>query len=495
MQTSSFSAGRGWLVFALAYVLAWSLLPPLLIHSFPLDVAESLTWGREWQWGNYKHPPLAPWVLHVFYVLFGRVGPFLLSQLCIALTLWLVWRTALRVMSRERAFLAALLTMAVAYYTRPALEFNHNIAQMPLWAALGYSLLAALQEGRQRFWLLWGLCAGLGMLTKYSVAILLAVQGLYLLLAQRQVLRQAGPYLAVLLGLVVFAPHLYWLWQTDWLPMTYASSRAATAVAHPHLAAFGFLATQLLNHLPLVLMALAALWGARRAGALQWRWQCSYRGYVLALALGSGLLVTVLGLATGLGLRDMWGVPMWAFSGLLLMALWPERWLAPARPRLLRGLALWLVLMTVLTGIFLAYGAQWRDRPSRTDWPQAALAQAAQDSWQRLSTCPLDVVAGDYWLAGLVASAQVPGPSVLINHDARYSPWVSAQRLHTHGVLWLWEEGEHPPPPAPMDALPPDAAHWHSGQWQLAWPYNGSPWVLHWRAYVPAACARPAPLD
>ena len=54
-------------VWAVAYGLLWSIVPPLLSSSFPLDVAESLSWGREWQWGNYKHPPLAPWVLHSFY--------------------------------------------------------------------------------------------------------------------------------------------------------------------------------------------------------------------------------------------------------------------------------------------------------------------------------------------------------------------------------------------------------------------------------------------
>ncbi|QEA12996.1 glycosyltransferase family 39 protein [Comamonas flocculans] len=485
-----FLAGYACCVLASLYLLAWSVLPPLLIDSLPLDVTESLTWGREWQWGYYKHPPLAPWVLHVFHMLLGKTGPFLLSQLCIALTLWLVWRTALRVMDRERAFLAAALTMAVAYYTRPALEFNHNIAQMPLWAALGYSLLAALQDGRRRDWLLWGLCAGLGMLTKYSVAILLAVQGLYLLFARRQVFSQPGPYLAALVGLAVFAPHLYWLWQTDWLPMAYASARAEATTAHPRWAALGFLGTQVLNHLPLAVIALLALSGARRAGAAQWRWHCRWPGYVLTLALGSGVLVTLLGVVTGARLRGMWGVPMWAFSAMLLMALWPQSWLAPARPRLLRGLALWLVSVSVLSGLALAYGAQWRQRPARTDWPQAALAQNAQRTWQKLSHCPLDVVAGDDWLSGLVAATRASGPSVLIGGDARLSPWVTPERLRTRGGLWLWQTGDDPSGHAAlMDRLPADGS-WHGGQWQLRWPHDGEPWTLHWRAYVPAACAR-----
>ena len=108
-------------------------------------MARFLHLGREGSGGNYKHPPLAPWVLHSFYWAFG--GPFLLGQLCIAATLWLVWRSALRLMERDHALLAALLTMAVVYYTCPALEFNHNIAQMPICRLA--SLLVALARGAQ----------------------------------------------------------------------------------------------------------------------------------------------------------------------------------------------------------------------------------------------------------------------------------------------------------------------------------------------------------
>jgi hypothetical protein len=30
--------------------------------SLPLDVvSDGLSWGHEWQWGYYKHPPLPSW--------------------------------------------------------------------------------------------------------------------------------------------------------------------------------------------------------------------------------------------------------------------------------------------------------------------------------------------------------------------------------------------------------------------------------------------------
>ena len=504
LSTSSwlkrFSALHNVVMVATVYALAWSLLPPLLSSSLPLDVVESLTWGREWQWGYYKHPPLAPWMLQMFYLAFGKVGPFLLSQLCIAATLWLVWRMGCRLMVRERAFLGAVLTMGVAYYTTPALEFNHNVAQMPVWAALGYSLLACLQDGRLRQWTVLGIVAGLGMLTKYSVAILLLCQAMYLLLtAERRVLRRPGPWLALAMMLALFAPHLYWLWQSDWLSMTYAGERAASASTTPRLDALAFLGAQALNHLPLALIVAAALAFSRRerqAAPVIEEGQglhASWPGYLLVLALGPGLLVTLLGVATGKNLRDMWGMPMWAFSGLLVAAWLPAHWLKSMRPRLLRGLMVWLLLISLLSGAYLAYGAQWRKRPARTDWPQAALAQHAQTTWKAVANCRLDAVAGDYWLAGLITVALPYRPSILIAGDERYSPWVTPQRLQAHGALWVWPGNTAPESFRPLDKLLSETdMPWREGLWQVDWPRaaTGEPLTVYWRAYLPDDCAR-----
>lgn len=486
---------------AALYVLAWSLLPPLLSSSLPLDVAESLSWGREWQWGYYKHPPLAPWVLEIFYRAFGHVGPFLLSQLFIAATLWLVWRTGCRLMSRDRALLGALLTMGVAYYTRPALEFNHNIAQMPLWAATGYCLLAALQDGRMRHWVLLGVAAGLGLLTKYSVGLLLATLALYLLLTpERRVLRGAGPWVALAVMAALFAPHLHWLWQTNWLPMAYAQDRASGAGTHGRWDALAFVATQAINHLPLALIVLAAWIGSRRQrreaplSGRRWQSHCDRPAYLWTVALGPCLLVVLVGLAAGLRVRDMWGVPMWVFSGLLVAAWLPAPWLAALQPRLLRGLVVWLVLISVATGLWLAFGAQWRHRPSRTDWPQAAIARQALSAWQAQSQsrCPLDSVSGDYWAVGLVAAQLPERPSVYIAGDPRFSPWITPERLRDHGTLWIGL-GDDAPVPAGLDALAQQPGmQVRQGQVAVDWPYRGAaePLAMHWRTYVPAACVR-----
>ena len=48
------------------YFIIWAFAPFILTSSYPLDVPEGIYWGREWQWGYYKHPPLSSWILYSF---------------------------------------------------------------------------------------------------------------------------------------------------------------------------------------------------------------------------------------------------------------------------------------------------------------------------------------------------------------------------------------------------------------------------------------------
>lgn len=488
---------------AVIYLLAWTLLPALLGQSFALDVAESLSWGQELPLGTYKHPTFGPIVLNAFYMLFGKFGPYLLSQLCIALTLWMVWCTGRRLLDPSRALLGTVLTMGVTYYNFPAIEFNHNIAQMPLWAAIGYCFVAALQDGKLYQWVLLGVLAGLGMFTKYSIAVLLLALGLYVLCSAqyRRVLRTPGPWLAIVLMLLVFAPHLWWLQASDWLPFAYASDRSLAHGGNPRLEALGFPITQLAAHLPLLAVFGWACWRTRRTAAALapvngQRWHGTAPGLLLAMGLLPALIVIVLGVSMGLRLRDMWGSPMWAFSGLLLVALLPDQRLALMRSRLLGGIGLWMVLVTAFMVVYMAWGAQLRKRPARMDWPATTIAQQADAFWQQHTNCRLDVVASNYWLAGLISAYGSTRPSVLIESDPRYSPWVSAERLRQHGALWVWQESTDdtaPQPPEPLARLIAEGVFQsYDKVTEIAWPTlpRYPALKLHWQVYLPTACVR-----
>src|ERR1700683_2990562 len=78
---------RALLLFAGTQILIWTLVPWALGMSLPLDVvSDGLSWGHEWQWGYYKHPPLPSWTVELFFDGLGDLGPFLLSQIAIAAT-------------------------------------------------------------------------------------------------------------------------------------------------------------------------------------------------------------------------------------------------------------------------------------------------------------------------------------------------------------------------------------------------------------------------
>lgn len=481
-------------IWLILYFIIWVVAPFLLSASYPLDVPEGIYWGREWQWGYYKHPPLSSWVLYSFYHVFGHIGPYLLSQCTIALSLWLAYLIGLQLMNRQRAFIGAQFLLAIFYYTWPSLEFNHNIAQMPIWLGLVYIFYKAIKYDRWQQWLAFGLLAGVGMLIKYTVVVLLASILIYSLLTHyRSKWLSSKPWLALFIAIAVFSPNLYWLVQHDWISLTYASARSAEdASRNGHFAALGYLATQLLNHLPILIILLFTQTRLSYKQHSQTMRQNDWF-FLLWMGLFPTIMLVVVALVFAVGLRDMWGMPMWGLSGLIIAAMIPEQVLTPHKYNLLvRGISVWAITVTLLMIIYISFGARIRHKPSRMDWPQAALAKQADEQWQSLSSCQLDSVTGSDWPILLVASYSKFAPSVMISGNADYSPWMSKHRLHQNGTMVLWLKGEQPNIPW-INHLAEDKKLMHfQGEWSIRWnkmPKRESLKVV-WQAYVPNHCLK-----
>ena len=473
-----------WLILVLNALL-WTLLPWLSVYSLPLDVVEGLFWGKEWQWGYYKHPPLPAWLINLSWLGLGDLGPFALSQLSLLITYLYVWRLGLRLLGVEKAALGTLLLLGVYYFTWPSPEYNHNIAQMPIWAAAVFYYYQALHSGRYRDWILVGVCAGLGLLTKYVMVVLLTAIFLHLLTqaeGRRQLIRWPL-WSGVLVMLLVFTPHLIWLFQHDFLPFQYAQQRAgeAPSALQAHLLGpLKFLTVQLLDHLPLLILLAATgffsrpLWSSDQAEA-KTRW------FLFAIGLGPALLTAIVAGATGTGLRDMWGTPMWNLSGLLIVS-----WLItplPQQPqrRLLRGSVMMVMVLILLRLVDMSLLPYLKDKPSRIGWPDKAIASELEKYWQLETNCPLDLVAGEYWLGGLVSLRASTRPSVLIEGRMDYSPWVDQPRIDQSGVMLVWQKNDLPEQLANLGEISAQ------GELALEWPVtkNAEPLRLNWAIIPP----------
>src|SRR3974377_2285253 len=81
--------------FLALHFIVWTALPALLYPNLPLDLIEALTYGREWQPGSDKLPPLPWWLVEIMYRIFGTdIAYYATAQATVIITFALVFATA-----------------------------------------------------------------------------------------------------------------------------------------------------------------------------------------------------------------------------------------------------------------------------------------------------------------------------------------------------------------------------------------------------------------
>lgn len=442
--------------FVALHAALWTLLPAAFYTAPPLDVVELLAWGHEWQLGYFKHPPMAAWVIEAGYQVFGGVwSAYLLSQLSIAATFVAVWLLARPMVGALGALVAVVALEGIFYFTVPTPEFNNNVLQMPLWAWSILLFYRALTRASLGHWLGLGAVLAALFYTKYSGGLLIPVFLLIMLASYngRAALFTRGPWIGAALGLFLALPHMIWSAGSDLAAVDYifAQDRAETLLGRFG-NALGFVLAQGLDHLPLAIVAGVAVLGWRtgksandRALLVPLPTQDRFdRFFVLAVALGPVLLAAALSFIINVRFRSMWGTPMFAFSGLALVML-ARRALIIHRPRLCAAImAALVVAVPVVHTAGLWLSPYITHKGHRVLWPGEEIGEAVRAAWTRetggaAAGHPLTILAGNSWLAGLAALYGEGRPSVMLEGNFAYSPWISPQELEQEGGVVLWQ--------------------------------------------------------
>lgn len=478
------------LLLALVQVVVWTLAPALTHTAPPLDVVESYLWGREWVIGTFKHPGMPGWVLEISRELTGAVGwpAYLASQLFIAATFLCVFMLGREMMDTRRALAGVLLLTGVFYFAWPSIEFNHNVAQMPFWAAIAWILWRVRSRPEAIWWVLLGFLAADVLYAKLSSGLLIVVAGVWLLYdpSLRRQLRTPRPWLGLLTFVVLIAPLLLWLLREHFRPLLYGMERSA----HSGEGALQFLGAQLLAAAGLVALAFATgLLPTSSASTAAPRGASADPEAVrfLAFMTLAPVLITVLAaLLAGSGLKSMWGAPMLGLSGLLLIALQSHRLTSEMLLGLARGALLLLIVLPIGYGLDTLYEARLTGRPKRQNWPQAAISRRLSADWQQATQAPLQIVAGERWVAGIAALEPGAMPSILTDGDLTLSPWITPERLSRSGALLVWEAAsDHDPVPTDLAALAPKAQARFE---RFDWPAfsNAAPLLIGYAILPPA---------
>jgi hypothetical protein len=433
-------------VFLALHFALWTALPALLYPNLPLDLIEALTYGREWQLGYDKLPPLPWWLVEIVYRAVGRdVAYYALAQAAVIGAFAGVWFTARSIVGPLPALVAVLIIDGLHYFQYTAAKFNHDVIQLPLWAWAGYFFHAALRQRRLASWALLGVTIGLALWAKYFVIVLAVPMALFLLLDRdaRGALATIGPWLAVAVALVVMAPHLAWLVQNDFLPFAYAERRAAPSrgfldhVVHPTV----FAASQLFFLIPGLAIAAAYFWPRPRTPLARTADDFDRR-IIALLAFGPAATTIALSALTGRGAIAMWGYPLWLFLGLWIVMEAP-RAIEPAR--LARITVAWGIVFAVFAFAFIANYSVLPaidHRYRAVFYPGDRLADELSRRFRAATGRPLVYVIGSMWDGGNVAHYAGEQPRVLIDGDPRRAPWIDLGDLRSKGAVVVWTDAD-----------------------------------------------------
>src|SRR6202162_751174 len=326
--------------FAAAHAVLW---PFILINlkaaqAVHMDVAEAFAWGQKFQLGYGKHPPLAGWVAGIWFKFFPVAGwaTYALAMTTLGIGLVISWFTALRVVDRRRAFFVVVMLALYPIFNFKGSKYNPDLLQL---VTLPLVVLAYLDAFEKRSWRsgIWlGLAGALALMTKYWVLTMIGAVGLAALIHpdRAKFLRSPAPWVAIVTLVIAMIPHLIWLQQVDFVPLTYAgdvyglSSRAQSARL-----VLGYVDHNLaLLLVPVALSALALAWRPRWRQPLRlWNhawWRGPNHGVNLAQARNIWIIQLVVAIGPPLGgliftvyMKTDWGISLFFLTPLALVTI------------------------------------------------------------------------------------------------------------------------------------------------------------------------------
>jgi dolichol-phosphate mannosyltransferase len=213
----------------------------LIVYAFALRLVyagsvemmpeETYYWNysRHLDIGYLDHPPMVAWLIRVATAVFGQneFGVRAAALLCGGISSVFVYKLARNLFGAATALAALLLVQALPYFFLSGLLTTPDAPLVAAWAASLYFLERALIGNQARAWWFAGIALGMGMISKYSIALLGVVTLAFIVWdpQSRRWLTRKDPYVGALLALVIFSPVIIWNAQHEWASFAFQTSR------------------------------------------------------------------------------------------------------------------------------------------------------------------------------------------------------------------------------------------------------------------------------
>ncbi|TPQ36641.1 hypothetical protein C2U70_12300 [Bradyrhizobium guangdongense] len=457
-----------WLVIQVAvlHAVIWTfiLINLKAAQDVHMDVAEAYGWGQKFQLGYGKHPPLSGWVAGLWFKLFPAVdwATYLLAMVTVAIGMVICWRVALRVVDRKRAFLVLVMVALYPIFNFKGFKYNPDLLQL---VTLPLVVLAYLNAFEKRTWLsgVWlGLAGALALMTKYWVLTMIGAIGLAALIHPDRLrfLTSPAPWVAIATMVAAMIPHLVWLADAHFVPLTYAGDTYSLDDKNlVHQLVLGYaLHNFALLALPVALAALAmALVPPWWRLLLQNPWRIVTRAWArganpgvnVSQALNIWIVQIIVAVGPPLGalvfsiyMKTDWGISLFFLVPLVLIAI-PT--LRVQRASLFNITAIWLVLsLATLAGSpwIVAREMAANAGNTATYGARSELARELTQAWRTRFASPWAVVAGTMETIQPLVFYSLDHPSALLPLEAWDSGLTSREDVKRFGFIGVFDPAD-----------------------------------------------------
>ena len=363
----------------------------------PLDTIEALAWGSNLDWGFNKHPPMSAFAVEFFYQIFGSQdwAYYFLSQIFVISAFFVVWIFSKEFFKNENyCLISVLLLEGIYFYNFTTPEFNVNVCQLPFWALSVLYAWKGFKYNKTSDWLLFGLFAALGILSKYLFIYLLIAMDVFFLymIAKKKV--NFKSLITLVPFLLVLSPHLIWLTENDYITIAYGLQRTGTGdqniidhYFHPLI----FLGKQIGILIPFFVMFLFLVSKLKT----KFNFKDKKLLFLLTINIIPIILMFLTSMIMGVKIRTMWMPPFYLFLGVLFVYLFEKR---IDLKKTNKFVTVFLILF-LLTPIIYSY-VSISKTDKRTDYPGKEIARLVENRWDKNFSNEIGIVVGDEWFGG-----------------------------------------------------------------------------------------------
>ena len=238
IQFINTNADTKWNYWCIAVLVYLTLLKLFYLGAPELIFEEAYYWNyaQHLDIGYLDHPLMVAWIIKVLTFVLGdnefavRIGAFL----CWFISARYVFKLARETLNETSAYWSLVLLAALPAYFSFGWFMSPDAPLTACWAAAIYYFHQAIVKGNEKAWLGVGIAFGLGMISKYTIALLGGAMVLFLLIDKdsRKWFTRREPYLALLIACVLFSPVIIWNMQHAWASFAFQSEGRVSSGNH-----------------------------------------------------------------------------------------------------------------------------------------------------------------------------------------------------------------------------------------------------------------------